>query len=69
MSLHFERILSVGDWVYEGDAISRTQDEDQNIISSETVDVDGGKVGDAAQFSAGLGIDIELAKVSLLILM
>jgi len=53
--------LSLGDWIYEGDAISRTQDEDQNIISSETVDVDGGKVGDAAQFSAGLGLDVDLA--------
>ena len=54
--------LSVGDWIYEGDAISRTQDEDQNVISTETVDVDGGKVGDAAQFSAGLGLDVDLAE-------
>ena len=54
--------LSVGDWIYEGDAISRTQDEDQNVISTETVDVDGGKVGDAAQFTAGLGIDVDLAE-------
>ena len=36
------------------DRITRLQDEDQNVISTETVDVDGGKVGDAAQFSAGL---------------
>ena len=54
--------LSVGDWIYEGDAISRVVDEDQNVISTETVDVDGGKVGDAAQFSAGLGLDIDLAE-------
>ena len=54
--------LSLGDWIYEGDAMSRTQDEDQNIISSETVDVDGGKVGDAAQFTAGLGLDVDLAE-------
>tara|TARA_B100001027_G_scaffold114456_1_gene78987 strand:+ start:470 stop:2944 length:2475 start_codon:yes stop_codon:yes gene_type:complete len=54
--------LSVGDWIYEGDAITRLQDEDQNIISTETVDVDGGKVGDAAQFSAGLGLDVDLAE-------
>ena len=54
--------LSVGDWIYEGDAITRVQDEDQNIISSETVDVDGGKVGDAAQFTAGLGLDVDLAE-------
>ena len=54
--------LSVGDWIYEGEAITRLQDEDQNVISTETVDVDGGKVGDAAQFSAGLGLDIDLAE-------
>jgi len=54
--------LSVGDWIYEGDAITRVQDEDQNIISTETVDVDGGKVGDAAQFTAGLGLDVDLAE-------
>ena len=54
--------LSVGDWIYEGDAVSRVQDEDQNVISTETVDVDGGKVGDAAQFTAGLGVDIDLAE-------
>jgi len=54
--------LSVGDWIYEGDAITRVQDEDQNVISTETVDVDGGKVGDAAQFTAGLGLDVDLAE-------
>ena len=54
--------LSVGDWVFEGDAVNRVQDEDQNLISSETVDVDGGKVGDAAQFTAGLGLDVDLAE-------
>ena len=54
--------LSVGDWIYEGDAITRVQDEDQNIISTETVDVDGGKVGDAAQYTAGLGRDVDLAE-------
>ena len=54
--------LSVGDWIYEGDAISRVVDEDQNVISTETVDVDGGKVGDAAQFTAGLGLDVDLAE-------
>ena len=53
--------LSIGDWIYEGDAITRTQDEDQNVLDTETQDIDGGKVGDAAQFTAGLGIDVDLA--------
>ncbi len=48
--------------MFEGDAVNRVQDEDQNLISSETVDVDGGKVGDAAQFTAGLGLDVDLAE-------
>ena len=54
--------LSIGDWIYEGDAITRVQDEDQNVLSTESQDVDGGKVGDAAQFTAGLGLDVELAE-------
>ena len=54
--------LSIGDWIYEGDAITRVQDEDQNVLSTELEDVDGGKVGDAAQFTAGLGLDIDLAE-------
>ena len=53
--------LSIGDWIYEGDAITRVQDEDQNVLETETQDVDGGKVGDAAQFTAGLGLDVDLA--------
>jgi hypothetical protein len=54
--------LSIGDWIYEGEAITRLTDEDQNVISTETQDVDGGKVGDAAQFTAGLGVDMKLAE-------
>ena len=54
--------VSVGDWVYVGEALSRVTDEDQNVISTSSSDVDGGKVGDAAQFTAGLGIDLQLAE-------
>jgi hypothetical protein len=54
--------LSLGDWQYVGDAITRTSDEEQNIISTEISDVDGGKVGDAAQFTAGLGLDVMLCE-------
>jgi hypothetical protein len=54
--------LSIGDWQYVGDAVTRTTDENQNVIGTETNDVDGGKVGDAAQFTAGLGIDMKLAE-------
>jgi hypothetical protein len=54
--------LSIGDWIYEGEAITRTQDEDQNVLDTQTQDIDGGKVGDAAQFTAGLGLDVDLAE-------
>ena len=54
--------LSIGDWQYVGDAVTTTSDEDQNIIGTETNDVDGGKVGDAAQFTAGLGLDVMLCE-------
>ena len=54
--------LSVGDWQYKGQAMTRVQDEDQNVLSTEEQDVDGGKVGDAAQFTAGLGLDVDLAE-------
>ncbi|TVZ56471.1 outer membrane receptor protein involved in Fe transport [Lutibacter sp. Hel_I_33_5] len=55
--LRLKGFTSIGDWQYKGSAISRVQDEDQNIISETPVDVDGGKVGDAAQFTLGLGLD------------
>jgi hypothetical protein len=54
--------LSIGDWIYEGEAVTRTQDEDQNVLDTVTQDIDGGKVGDAAQFTAGLGLDVDLAE-------
>ncbi len=34
----------------------------KTLISTSSSDVDGGKVGDAAQFTAGLGIDLQLAE-------
>ncbi|WP_166387926.1 TonB-dependent receptor [Polaribacter sp. 11A2H] len=62
-SIKLKGFLSVGDWEYVGNVTSRTLDEDRNIIAAPTlVDVDGGKVGDAAQFSTGLGFDYNIFK-------
>ncbi|MGB6267483.1 MAG: TonB-dependent receptor [Olleya sp.] len=47
---------SVGNWEYVGDILVQTFDEDQNLIDESMDDIDGGKVGDAAQFTAGLGL-------------
>lgn len=52
--------VSFGDWKYVGSTVTREQDEDQNIISESTVDVDGGDVGDAPQTSFYIGADYRL---------
>ncbi|WP_432222516.1 TonB-dependent receptor [Flavobacterium sp. TMP13] len=51
---------SVGNWEYAGNSVITIRDEDRNVISSEIVDVDGGKVGDAAQTTFGLGAKYEI---------
>ena len=60
--IDFKGYLSVGDWKYKGTAITQVRDEEQNIISTDEEDVDGGDVGDAAQFTAGLGVDIDFTQ-------
>ena len=62
MPYNLTGFVSVGDWVYQGSVVNRVVDEDQNVIDTFESDVDGGKVGDAAQFTAGMGIDIQLAE-------
>ena len=62
MPYNLTGFVSVGDWVYLGNVVNRVVDEDQNVISTTEADVDGGKVGDAAQFTAGMGIDVQLAE-------
>ena len=58
--LRLNGFLSIGDWEFKGQGISRVTDEEQNVISTEETDFDGGKVGDAAQFTAGLGADLKI---------
>ncbi len=50
---------SIGKWEFQGDVISREYDEDLNLLNESEDDVDGGKVGDAAQLTAGIGFDFE----------
>lgn len=50
---------SFGNYQYVGNSVTTVRDEDRNIISQAIVDVDGGKVGDAAQTSWGLGAKYE----------
>lgn len=58
--LDIKGFASVGNWKYEGSAITRLTDDNQNLLKEETVDVDGGKVGDAAQTTWGLGAKYEI---------
>jgi outer membrane receptor protein involved in Fe transport len=52
---------SIGDWKYKGELTTLVFDEDRNQIGAQsTVDVDGINVGDAAQFTAGLGFDYSI---------
>ena len=53
---------SIGDWKYNGNSITRETDENQNLLKETLVDVDGGKVGDAAQTTWGLGLDYRISK-------
>ena len=53
---------SVGDWKYEGDAEADIFDESQNYVGSSTLYLDGVKVGDAAQVTAGLGVNYTFFK-------
>ncbi|MFY9241589.1 MAG: TonB-dependent receptor [Polaribacter sp.] len=56
--LRIKGFTSVGDWKYVGELVTQEFDENRNPIGSTTVEnVDGINVGDAAQFTAGLGFD------------
>jgi len=50
---------SIGNWEYEGKAIRTTRDENLNPLLVTETDIDGGKVGDAAQTTWGLGARYE----------
>ncbi|WP_298116403.1 carboxypeptidase-like regulatory domain-containing protein [Flavobacterium sp.] len=53
---------SVGNWEYKDDAVSRRFDESNNLLDETRTDVDGGKVGDGAQTTWGLGAKYEIVK-------
>ncbi|TXE08654.1 TonB-dependent receptor [Gelidibacter salicanalis] len=58
--LKFKGFTSVGDWSYVGDVFTTRRDENRSVLDRSAQDVDGGKVGDAAQFTVGLGLDYEI---------
>ena len=61
-ALDVKGFASVGNWEYNGNSTTRQTDENQNLLLETLVDVDGGKVGDAAQTTWGLGVKYEIVK-------
>ncbi|MCF8274225.1 MAG: TonB-dependent receptor [Flavobacteriaceae bacterium] len=55
-SIDVKGFASVGNWEYVGEVVTTERDEDRNVLTSTAQDVDGGKVGDAAQFTIGAGL-------------
>lgn len=60
--LDIRGFASLGNWKYNEDAYLRTFDENQNLLDEEIRDVDGGKVGGAAQTTFGLGAVYRVTK-------
>ncbi len=53
-------MLSVNDWVYDGDVNADIFDDERNKLGSYTLFVDKVKVGDAAQTTARVGVDAKI---------
>lgn len=51
---------SLGNWEYQNEVVSTYRDDSFTTLDVKTVDVDGGKVGDAAQTTLGLGFKYEI---------
>lgn len=56
-------MFSWGDWYYEGNATGTAYDENTNsIVATNELKLDGVKVGNAAQFTANLGLEWNVFK-------
>lgn len=58
--LDVKGFASLGNWEFSGSAVRRRFDENLNILDETLTDNDGGKVGDAAQTTWGLGAKYEI---------
>lgn len=54
-NLEVKGFASIGDWTYVGNAIEEIRNEERNLVQTNINDLDGGKVGNAAQTTFGLG--------------
>jgi outer membrane cobalamin receptor len=59
----FDAMFSYGDWKYKGQATGQEFDDNYNPTGGvETLNLDGVKVGDAAQTTASLGLNVQATK-------
>ena len=60
--LKLQGMVSIGDWRYTKDFTAELFDANNQSIGTGTLYLKDAKVGDAAQFTAGLGIDVQIAE-------
>ena len=60
--LSLNGMLSIGNWEYGGNVSGTALDRDENVVGTNTLYLEGVKVGDAAQFTSQLGIVVKPAK-------
>jgi outer membrane receptor for ferrienterochelin and colicin len=61
-NLRINGMVSVGNWEYKGNSEASIFNDDQELIGTETLYLDGVKVGDAAQTTASLGVTYDFFK-------
>lgn len=61
-TLELKGYASLGDWKYKGSTISNHYDENQNLVKTKIENLDGLRVGDAAQTQFGAGIVYQVIK-------
>lgn len=59
-NLEVTGFASIGDWVYRGSSNEEIRDEERNLLTTNVNDLDGGKVGNAAQTTLGLGAKFKI---------
>ncbi len=60
--LDVKGFASFGNWEYVGESVTSLRDESLTLLSETKTDVDGGKVGDAAQTTFGAGLNYNIVK-------
>ena len=54
-NLDINGFASIGDWTYKGNSVQEVRNEERELLGSKLTDLDGGKVGNAAQTVFGIG--------------